>query len=92
MKERKTVDLELSRKLDKMQYNGVSYQTKLVILFNQIVVFWFSDKEETVDLIFFSKTFGMMQQWEFIKLCSSVKIVLVGKELIGEVQEVMLKD
>lgn len=47
------MDLEQSGKLDKMQYRGISCQTKLIMLFNQIIDFWFSHKEKTVDLNFF---------------------------------------
>lgn len=71
LKERIIVDLELSRKLDKMQYNNVSCQANLIMLFNQIIDFCFSDKEKLVDLIFFFfliEAFYMIQQWEFIKL------------------------
>lgn len=52
LKERIIVDLELSGKLDKMQYNGVECQTNLIVLFNQIIDFCFSDKEKPVNLIF----------------------------------------
>lgn len=51
-KERKIIDLEISGKLDKMLYGGMSCQTKLIMLFNQIIDFCFSDKEKTVDLNF----------------------------------------
>lgn len=46
-------DLELSGKLDNMQYSGISCQTTLIMLFNQIIDFCFSEKEKTVDLNFF---------------------------------------
>lgn len=64
LKERKMTDLELSGKLDNMQYSGISCQTTLIMLFNQIVDFCFSEKEKTVDLNFFlGKAFDMVQQW-----------------------------
>lgn len=47
--------MELSGKLDKMQYSGISCQTKLIMLFNQIIDFCFSDEEKTVDLDFFKQ-------------------------------------
>lgn len=52
LKGKKIIDLEISGKLDKMQYNGMSCQTKLIMLFNQVIDFCFSDKEKTVNLHF----------------------------------------
>lgn len=82
--------------MDKMQYNGVSCQPNLIMLLNQIIDFCFSDKEKPVDLFF---NFFLVKYliWYsngnlLLKLCSSVKVILVGKELIQEMQQVMLKD